>query len=397
MDAILYAAKSTADPRGSIPTQLADCRALAERERWQVTGEYRDEAFSAYSSDRGPGLARAIAECEQLAKERGACALIVQHSDRLARGNAREAKHLVEYALWAIKAGVTIRSVQDPEMFPEGEMALLLASVGGMRNYQDSKRKAAAVKGGMRRRAERGKLCGGMRPYGYDWTGAKGEKNLVVNKREAEVVRRMFQATLAGMSQRSLARRLTDEGITTATGKPWCQGTVGKILANPIYTGQLRHGGETFQGDHEAIVDEDVFERAKAIRASTARKPGGHWPKGQHLCTKGLLRCTCGYAMTPRTNPGRKTYEVYECSGRRQRGVDFCDQPTLPRHVVDEAIMAQLLNGYIDLERTRHQIEERISADLVHMPVRPSTSVRPRPRRSWPRWIAPNATTTTAT
>ena len=52
---------------------------------------------------------------------------------------------------------------------------------------------------------------------------------------------------------------------------------------------------------------------------------------------KGMLRCGhCGYAMTPRTDPGRKdrTYEVYECTGRRQRGVDFSparlDSP-LPR------------------------------------------------------------------
>ncbi len=30
--AVLYAAKSTADPRGSIPTQLEDCGAAVERE-----------------------------------------------------------------------------------------------------------------------------------------------------------------------------------------------------------------------------------------------------------------------------------------------------------------------------------------------------------------------------
>ena len=36
--------------------------------------------------------------------------LIVQHSDRLARGNAKQARHLVEIVTWAIKHDVTIRS-----------------------------------------------------------------------------------------------------------------------------------------------------------------------------------------------------------------------------------------------------------------------------------------------
>ncbi len=55
-NAVLYAAKSTEDKRGSIPTQLADARAMAEREGWEIIGEFQDEGFSAYSGNRGPGL-----------------------------------------------------------------------------------------------------------------------------------------------------------------------------------------------------------------------------------------------------------------------------------------------------------------------------------------------------
>jgi Resolvase, N terminal domain len=49
MDAICYAAKSTEDHGGSIPDQLADVRALCEREGYGVVGEYSDEAKSAYN------------------------------------------------------------------------------------------------------------------------------------------------------------------------------------------------------------------------------------------------------------------------------------------------------------------------------------------------------------
>jgi site-specific DNA recombinase len=90
MKAVIYAAKSTEDKHGSIPTQLDDCRALAERQGWEVAGEFIDEAFSAHKGDRGPGLARALE-----AGERQVATLVVQHSDRLARGDGKKAKHLV--------------------------------------------------------------------------------------------------------------------------------------------------------------------------------------------------------------------------------------------------------------------------------------------------------------
>src|SRR4051794_10617594 len=95
--AVLYAAKSTEDKRGSIGTQFEDSRAAAEGR--EIVAEYHDEAASAFKSDRGPGLKAALEHAERLAP----CALIVQHSDRLARGDGKRAAHLVEHALWALK------------------------------------------------------------------------------------------------------------------------------------------------------------------------------------------------------------------------------------------------------------------------------------------------------
>jgi DNA invertase Pin-like site-specific DNA recombinase len=85
--------------------------------------EFQDEAASAYSGDRGPGLASALAECESQVAEHGSCTLICQHSDRLARGDAREARHLIEIVLWAIKHDVELLSVQDPEILAGGDLA----------------------------------------------------------------------------------------------------------------------------------------------------------------------------------------------------------------------------------------------------------------------------------
>ena len=60
--AIIYAAKSTEDKHGSIPTQIEDCQALAEREGFEVRPEweFQDENKSAYHGSRGPGLEAAM-------------------------------------------------------------------------------------------------------------------------------------------------------------------------------------------------------------------------------------------------------------------------------------------------------------------------------------------------
>src|SRR4051794_7907755 len=42
--AVVYAAKSTEDRHGSIPTQINDCRQMAARHGWEIVGEFSDEA-----------------------------------------------------------------------------------------------------------------------------------------------------------------------------------------------------------------------------------------------------------------------------------------------------------------------------------------------------------------
>jgi len=290
MNAVLYAAKSTQDARGSIGTQLADGRALAERDGLTVVGEYQDEAASAYHGNRGEGLARAQAHAE-----REGAALIVQHSDRLARGDGGEAQHLVEIVLWARRSGVTLRSVQDPQTF-DG-MGLVYAALMGDRNHEGSARKSKAVTDGMRRRAaDRGKLAGGPRPYPYQWVSEliEGRKvsHLEVVPDEAEVVREVYRLTINGMSQMGIARDLNARRVPTLRAAQWTQGSVRKILTNPLYVGRIRHKGEEFAGEHDAIITAETFTATVAIREAATRTKGhggGTRPNGPHLLTNGLL------------------------------------------------------------------------------------------------------------
>jgi site-specific DNA recombinase len=361
--AVIYAAKSTEDKHGSIGTQLDDGRALADREGWEVVGEFTDEAFSGYHGNRGPGLAQALAECEA----NPPCALIVQHSDRLARGNVKDARHVIEFTLWSIKTGVRIVSKEDPETFPEGEHALLMGAVAGHRNHEDSRRKGQAVKKGLRRRvAERKQFFGGRRPYGYRWASEliEGRKvsHLEVEPAEAKIVRRIFSEYLAGKSQRSIAIGLNDDHVPTLTGTNWYATTVAGMLRNELYRGRLTIGGESFEGDHEPILDEETWQRAVERREAMASSPGkgrGRRTRGSHLFTDSLLRCTCGAPMSPVTKttmtPGR-LYEVYACARRLHHGVDACEQGPIKRTLIDKAVLEFFEKVAVDVEQNRAAI-----------------------------------------
>src|SRR5207248_1372556 len=137
-----------------------------------------DEAKSAFHGNRGDDLTRAMEHAE-----RARCALIVQHSDRLARGDGDQARHLVEIVLWARKAGVRLMSVQDPQTF-DG-MGLVYAALMGDRNHDDSARKSHATRAGLERRAERGQPCGAL-PIGYrvEDPDRKGSPRVIDPERE---------------------------------------------------------------------------------------------------------------------------------------------------------------------------------------------------------------------
>jgi site-specific DNA recombinase len=359
--AVLYAAKSTEDKKGSIPTQLTDARALAEREGMSVIGEYADQAASAWKGNRGPELAAALRH----AAEAGA-SLICQHSDRLARGDGKQARHLAELFFETSRAGITLRSVQDDSTFDSP----ILAVVMGERNSEDSRRKGEAVKDGLARRRALGKYIG-SRPYGYRWQrNEDDERILVPEPAEAAVVQRVFDEYLGGKSQLAITRGLIADGVKTGRGGEWHQGTLRVILANPVYAGLIRDGENLIEATHEAIIEREVFEEAAQLRQAKRRThKRGRPSAGRHLFRKGFLRCgVCGASMVPRTEPRAKgePRETYRCYGRH-RDPESCEMAPIDRVQVDAAIYSYFEQVGIDVEATRDQLAAAIEKRLAEV------------------------------
>jgi DNA invertase Pin-like site-specific DNA recombinase len=374
--AVIYAAKSTADPRGSIGTQHADCRSLAEADGYAIVASYEDEAASAFTGDRGPGLEFALTHAERLAKDDGQAVLIVQHSDRLARGDGKIAKHVVEYALWAIKREITIRSVEDDETFRD----LLYAVVTGQRNNEDSRRKGQATAAGKRRAAERGEFVGGIRPDGYRIIRDVNDKGIVERRMEfdparAEIYHLTWQLAKTGHGVNSIVAELNQRGFVTAPYKhghkpgPFDGSRVRQTLDNAVYAGLAVHKGEIVAtGTWPPYVAPADFHRLKAERMQRShadKRTGGRPPEGYVLSRV----ARCGLCRGPLDTLTDRNYRQdgsrarrYVCRTHRERP-DGCSAKPIDATLVDRAFVAHLTNFLGDVKGWHESLMASHSAE----------------------------------
>ena len=385
MKAILYAAKSTEDKHGSIPTQLEQCRQRAQAEGWPVVGEFSDEAFSAYHGNRGDGLVQAMALCEEAG---GDVVLIVQHSDRLARGNAKEARHLVEYALWAIKREVRLVSLQDPEMLAQGDYGLLMSVVGGIRNHEDSKRKSNSVKNGINARRALGKPWGEP-PQGYivEHKVVDGEHNTgrAIDPDAVPIIEALFAELDTGATTGEVARKLNRAGYRTKRGQPFTARRVRAMAENDDYKGA---------GPYPPIIDPELWDGVnekirRADPASVSHGRGGREPKADFPLRRLAFCSECGEPVYSIVHHGKR---LYRCKASL-RYTGCCEAPPIPADLVEEHVLNHLelfLGEDLETWIGERMAERSVNAQRLRRPLTPSgetwSVLMPSGRSGWPNW-----------
>jgi len=159
---------------------------------------------------------------------------------------------------------------------------------------------------------------GGVVPLGYDLANRK----LVVNAGEADTVREIFEQYLELGCVRKLQLTLKAKGITSkcresrtgnkSGGTPYSRGALYKILQNRLYRGEVAHRGETYLGEHPAVVTTALWERVQAqLRENTVAKRTGARAIQPSLLA-GALFDDRGNRLTPsRCSKGGKRYRYY--------------------------------------------------------------------------------------
>jgi site-specific DNA recombinase len=318
-------------------------RDLIKSEGWQLTRIYQD-VESGHIDDR-PELEKLLSTLSEIDR------VVIVNVDRLGRD---ELRLFQLYKLFA-ENGVELRSIEDN--IDGSENGLLLRGLKTTLAAHEGRQSGRRVKQGIATSASKGNHHSQW-PYGY--TDGKPVQPA------ASIVLRIFQASADGQSQRSTAIALNDEGILTPKGHIWGQSQIKAVLDNVTYTGRIKaKDGTIYEGNHEAIVSVELWDRVQAMRKANRRDKGGQArgrrAKSKHLFTKGLLRCAhCGSAMVPFTLTSG--HESYICNRRKQSGKDACIQKTVPRALLDAAVFEFFESERFDPDATKRQIEQKATA-----------------------------------
>jgi site-specific DNA recombinase len=200
----------------------------------------------------------------------------------------------------------------------------------------------------------KGRFAGGKPVLGYNLLSGPTGSKLVVNDDEATQVRAIFEMYLKHEALIPVVTELDQQGWTTKAwetkagrrvgGKGFDKNLLYHLLTNVVYTGNVRHREEIHPGQHERIVDEDVWQRVQAVLMRNGRT-GGSAVRNKHgALLKGLLRCEpCGCSMGHAySTSGSKRYRYYVCLNAQKRGWSTCPSKSVPAGDIERFVVDQI-------------------------------------------------------
>jgi DNA invertase Pin-like site-specific DNA recombinase len=320
----------------SLDAQREACEAYVasqKAEGWVlIRDRYDDGGFSGGNLER-PALKRLLADIEEGRVD----VVVVYKIDRLSRSLMGFAK-LVEVF---DRRGVTFVSVTQ-SFNTTTSMGRLTLNI--LLSFAQFEREVTAerIRDKFKASRSKGMWMGGHPPLGYDVK----DRKLVANEAEAGLVRTIFERFSRLGSVTLVTRELQAGGKLTKRGRPFDKGIVYRLLENRVYVGEAVHKGASYPGEHEAIVDRGIFDKAQAILATNGRARAAATRAGTPALLTGLIFGETGRAMTPHhTRKGSRLYRYY-VSTDAIRGRAAADAeisfPRLPADAVEAAVVREI-------------------------------------------------------
>jgi site-specific DNA recombinase len=281
----------------SLDAQREACEAYIKSqlaEGWQlVPTQYDDGAYSGGDLDR-PALQKLLNDIDAGLVD----VIVVYKIDRLTRSLADFAK-LVEI-FDAKKISFVAITQQFNTTTSMGRLTLnILLSFAQFERELSSER----VRDKIAASRKKGKWTGGSVPLGYDTR----DKKLVINQKEAGIVRMIFNRYLVLKSVQKVIDELNEKGIVskvreakgrTLGGVPFTYGPVAYLLKSRTYLAEMGHKGVWFPGEHKAIIDQRTFDQVQDLLKTNSDGRTGKRHQNGALLT-GLLFDDNGNRMSP--------------------------------------------------------------------------------------------------
>ncbi|MFA5146956.1 MAG: recombinase family protein [Candidatus Omnitrophota bacterium] len=342
---------------------------LKEEEGWKVFNtRYEDRNYSGKDLNR-PALKHLI----QDAKEGKFTLIVVKALDRL----TRSLKDF--YALWEVLQAYKIELASATQEFsttsPTGRLHLDMVL-----RFAQFERELASdrTREKMQYQASKGLFHGGYPPLGYDFkTGEKGI--LVINQKEARLVKWIFERYLRIGSVQKVAQELNSKGYRTKKwrteqgkwrgGTRFNKGNLLNLLKNIAYIGKTSTGKGGNKEFHKAqwkgIVSEKTFHRANQMLNQNYRARGSSISENKYnLLLTGLVWCShCGCQMSPNQSIKKgKVYLYYKCTSVSHGDKTACKIKSVPARELEHIVVDRIKYLSNNQPLTTKLVERAISS-----------------------------------
>ena len=245
-----------------------------------------------------------------------------------------------------------------------------------------------------------GNYIGSRELYGYERTvvmdGKRKCPTLKEKKEEADVVRLVFDLYVnQDMGRHNICKHLDRLGIKPPRGEYWSPQSVRDLLMNVHYIGKVKwnasktvltiEDGEVkktrprakvgeyliYEGKHEGIIDEDLFNRAQEKIGRNARAKATTKVRNP---LAGLVQCSCGRAMSLRTHTRKDGTERCAprllCDGQIHCGSGSCLYSEIEDRVIEvlkqciEDFEIRINNNASDAAKLHEQMIRNLEAKL---------------------------------
>jgi len=217
---------------------------------------------------------------------------------------------------------------------------------------------------------KKGKWSGGYPILGYDIDPAG--RRLVVNDAESEQVRQIFRLYLQHQSMGETVKVLREMGWMTKSWKTvkghlksgalFNIDRLHRLLTNVLYIGKVPHKDEVYDGEHEAIVDDALWEQVQGNLKANQYNRGQIVRNENGGLLKGIIRCSaCDSAMVyTYTMKGDKRYRYYVCSKAQKNGWKSCPTKSVPAGEMEDFVVERIRgigNNPKLVEETIHKMQ----------------------------------------
>ena len=360
---------------------------ISKEDNMKIIDYYVDDGYTGTDFNRP-----AFQEMMNDIKEKRINTIIVKDLSRLGRNHLEVGRYIEDifpiYNIRIIAINDNVDSFKRPESIQD-----LIIPIKNLINESYARDISKKVSSAYRTMASEGKYVAGTSPYGY--TLDKEDKHhLVIDEEESKIVKEIFNMALNGEGRIKIVKYLNDNNIycrkelqrrkkyklsldpiEEKTKYRWSTSTIGRMLTNEVYIGnltQLRTKRESFknhkvinvdkedwvrfENTHEPIITKKDFDKVqKKIKINSKYKIRDKDRK--YSIYNGLLKCgDCGKAMYKQEDlRSNRQLSNYFCSTYLYLSKSSCTSHKIKtedlNNIVLEAIQLQI-KLVIELERS---------------------------------------------